>query len=252
MVFSKGHNHFPGEERWASTGILRSRGKSVLQKAHHPPILAWETWAGNTVTHGCCITACFQCYFSWQLPQNKTTRQGGLKGGMGQEGADTQNLCWSELGSWEDKQLGCFSFSSQGFEARELQQPALPTDLSTGPHNLRDLGLQQPAFTICPFSQSWRSWEANRPSVHVGVKQNPNHRGWRAILWGRLARNLHSPICAHPTGLRAEQNGDLSRTRGQRSPQFPPSFPLVRITGKLRHPWRTLHLSKYTHVASST
>lgn len=41
MVLGKDHSRFPGEQRWASTGILRSRGNSVLQKAHRdPPILA--------------------------------------------------------------------------------------------------------------------------------------------------------------------------------------------------------------------
>ena len=101
------------------------------------------------------------------------------------------------VGSWEDKQLCCFSFSSQGFEARELQQPGLPTNLSTGHHNLRDLGLQQPAFIICPFSQSWQSrGEVNHPSVHVGVKQNPNCRGWRATPWGCLVRPAQPHLCS--------------------------------------------------------
>ena len=101
------------------------------------------------------------------------------------------------MGSWEDKRLRCFSLSSQGFEARELQQPGLPTDLSTGHQNLRDLGLQQPAFIICPFSQSWQSrGEVNHPSVHVGVKQNPNCRGWTATPWGRLVRPAQPHLCS--------------------------------------------------------
>lgn len=153
------------------------------------------------------------------------------------------------MGSWEDKRLRCFSFGSQGFEARELQQPGLPTDLSTSHQNLRDLGLQQPAFIICPFSQSWQSRdEVNHPSVHVGVNRTRT-AGAGEQLHGGVWLDLHSPTCAHPTGLSAGQNQDPSRTRGQRSPQFPTPCPLVCITGKQASVKNT---SKYTHVASST
>ena len=53
------------------------------------------------------------------------------------------------------------------------------------------------AFIICPFSQSWQSrGEVNHPSVHVGVKQNPNCRGWRATPWGCLVRPAQPHLCS--------------------------------------------------------